>query len=284
MEERDNLRRDIDMKQEKTMLKEDWHMVWRYLFYTFTIAWVTEFLLIALYHFNLLNGNIAIVVHFAVIGFGAGMAPAYAAFIVQKKHSNITFKEFCRQIFYTENIRKSVVFLIVFALIQFVACVVQEDYLGNPWYLFILFMPMMILGGGLEEVGWRGVFQPLLEKHFSFWAAALIEGVIWSVWHLPLWLVPNTSQGAYDFTAFTLYCITIGLTLATAYRLTKSVWVPILIHAWANTVLGGMYTLTSLNNFPNMKTLIVYGMQIALIMIILFFQNKYDKYRKVQNA
>ena len=39
MEERDNLRRDIDMKQEKTVLKEDWYMVWRYLFYTFTIAW-----------------------------------------------------------------------------------------------------------------------------------------------------------------------------------------------------------------------------------------------------
>ena len=53
MEERDNLRRDIDMKQEKTVLKEDWYMVWRYLFYTFTIAWVTEFLLIALYHFLL---------------------------------------------------------------------------------------------------------------------------------------------------------------------------------------------------------------------------------------
>ena len=83
------------------------------------------------------------------------------------------------------------------------------------------------------------MFQPLLEKHFSFWVAALIEGVIWSVWHLPLWLVPNTSQETYDFTAFTFYCITIELTLAAAYRLTKSVWVPILIHAWGNTVFRG---------------------------------------------
>lgn len=257
------------MKQENTALKEDWYMAWRYLFYTFAIAWGTEFLLIALYRFNLLNGNIAMVLHFMTIGFGAGMAPAYAAFIVQKKQSNITSKEFCRQIFYTVSIRKAVVFLIIFALIQFVACVAQEDYLGNPWYLFILFMPMMVLGGGLEEVGWRGVFQPLLEKRFTFFVAALIEGVIWSVWHLPLWLVPNTSQGAYDFTAFTLYCITLGLTLAAAYRLTKSVWMTILIHAWGNTVLGGMYTLTSLSNFPNMKTLIVYGVQIALIMMIL---------------
>lgn len=265
------------MNQKKSISKEDLRMLWNFLFFTFAIAWGTEFLLIAMYRFNLLSGNAAMVLHFLVIGFGAGMAPAYAAFIVRKKQSGITFKEFYKQIFYTVNTRKTVVFLMVFALIQFESCMVQEDYLGNPWFLFILFMPMMILGGGLEEIGWRGVFQPLLENRFSFFAAALIEGAIWSVWHLPLWLVPNTSQGAMDFTAFTLYCITLGLTLAAAYRLTKSVWVTILIHAWGNTVLGGMYTLNSLNHFPSMKTLIVYGVQIAVIMLILLFQKKYDK-------
>lgn len=265
------------MKHGKFMLKEDWCMLWRYLFFTFTIAWGTEFLLIAMYHFNLLSGSIATVLHFMVIGFGAGMAPAYAAFIVQKKQSGITFREFCKQIFYTANTRKTVVYFIVFTIIQFVSCVVQEEYLGNPWYLFILFMPMMVLGGGLEEIGWRGVFQPLLEKRFSFFTAAIIEGVIWSIWHLPLWLVPNTSQGAYDFTAFTLYCITLGLTLAAAYRLTKSIWATVLIHAWGNTVLGGMYSLTSLNNFPTAKTLIIYVVQIALIMLILLFSEKNDK-------
>lgn len=30
-------------------------MMWRYLFYTFSIAWGTEFLLIMLYRFNLLS-------------------------------------------------------------------------------------------------------------------------------------------------------------------------------------------------------------------------------------
>ena len=251
------------------MAEEDRSMLWHYLFFTFVIAWGTEFLLIAIYHFNLLSGNVATALHFIVIGFGAGMAPAYTAFIVKKKQSNISFKGFCKQIFYTANTSKTVVLLIVFALIQFLACIVQEDYLGNPWYLFILFMPMMILGGGLEEIGWRGIFQPLLEKKFSFFIAALIEGIIWSVWHLPLWLVPNTSQGDMNFISFTLYCFTLGLTLAAAYRLTKSIWVTILIHAWGNTVLGGMYSLTSHNNFPAPKTFIIYGIQIMVIMLIL---------------
>lgn len=251
-------------------------MLWNYLFYTFAIAWGTEFILIILFRFNLLNENATLFLYFTVIGFGAGMAPAYAAFIVQRKQTGIKFKAFCKQIFHTVNICRSIVFLIIFAAIQFVTCVVQESYLGNPWYLFILFMPMMIWGGGLEEIGWRGIFQPLLEKRFSFFASALIEGMIWSVWHLPLWFVPNSSQGAMNFLAFTLYCITLGLTLAAAYRLTKSIWVTILIHAWGNTVLGGMYTLTSLNNPLNVKTLMVYGVQIVVIMLILFLQKKYD--------
>lgn len=161
--------------------------------------------------------------------------------------------------------------------LQIVAGDLQESYLGNPWYLFILFMPMMIWGGGLEEIGWRGVFQPLLEKRFSFLVAALIEGVIWGVWHLPLWFVPNSTQGDMNFIAFTLYCITLGLTLGAAYRLTKCIWVTILIHAWGNTVLGGMYTLTSLNNSPSTKTIIVYGLQIAIIMLILVFERKHEK-------
>ena len=265
------------MNTKKSLSKEERSMLRSYLLYTFGIAWGTEFLLITFYYFNLLSGGIALFFHFTIIGFGAGMAPAYAAFIVQKKINNITFKKFFKQIFYTVNIRKSLIFLFVFALIQFLACALHESYLGNPWYLFILFMPMMILGGGLEEIGWRGIFQPLLEKRFSFLVAALIEGAIWSIWHLPLWLVPNTSQGSMNFIAFSLYCITLGLTLATAYRLTKSIWITVLIHAWGNTVLGGMYTLTSLNSFPNIKTIIVYGIQVVVILLILLCQNIYEK-------
>ena len=265
------------MNQRRTITKEDSRTLWGYLFYAFALAWGTEFIMIAVYHFNLLSGGAALFFHFTILGFGAGLAPAYAAFIVQRKRYGITVKDICKQILYTTDVGKTILFIIVFALIQFVACVVQESYLGNPWYLFILYIPLMIFGGGLEEIGWRGVFQPLLEKRFSFIMAALIEGVIWSLWHLPLWFVPNASQGSMNFLAFSLYTVTLGITLAAIYRLTDSIWAGILIHAWGNTVLGGMYTLASLNNFPNTKTLIVYAIQILVILLIMTFQKKYGK-------
>ncbi len=91
------------MDQRKSISKEDLHMLWSFLLFTFAIAWGTELLLIAMYHFNLLSGTAATVLHFGVLGFGAGMAPAYAAFIVRKRQCGITLKEFCKQIFYTED-------------------------------------------------------------------------------------------------------------------------------------------------------------------------------------
>lgn len=240
-----------------------------FLFYSFLIAWGTEIVLILLYHFQVIRGSAAQILHFAVIGFGAGMAPAYAAFIIERKYNRTTMKGFIKKVFQTESRGKNIAVLILFALVQFLACILQEEYSGNPWYMFIIFMPMMILGGGLEEIGWQGAFQPLLQKRFPFLIAALLEGVIWSIWHLPLWLVPNTAQSSYHFVAFTLFCVTLGITLAAAHKITKSIWVSVLLHAWSNTVLGGMYTLTSLCGFPSLKTWIVSLAQIVVIMLIL---------------
>lgn len=42
--------------------------------------------------------------------------------------------------------------------------------------------------GGNEEPGWRGLLQPELQKRFSPLVAALFVSVVWSLWHLPLYL------------------------------------------------------------------------------------------------
>lgn len=70
-----------------------------YLIYTFGIAWGTEILLIALYHLNLLSTAVGMVIHFLVIGFGAGMASAYATFLTERTGNGITFKAFFKGLF-----------------------------------------------------------------------------------------------------------------------------------------------------------------------------------------
>jgi len=45
-----------------------------------------------------------------------------------------------------------------------------------------------------EEIGWRGFALPTLLKKHSPLRASLLIGFIWSVWHIPFWLL----QDSYD--------------------------------------------------------------------------------------
>lgn len=55
--------------------------------------------------------------------------------------------------------------------------------------LLVMFFDSLIRGPLGEELGWRGYLQIELNKRFSLLRSSLIVGVIWGVWHLPLWFV-----------------------------------------------------------------------------------------------
>lgn len=60
----------------------------------------------------------------------------------------------------------------------------------------------MLVLGPVEELGWRGFALPILQRRFvPFWAG-LVLGVIWTVWHLPAFLLSGTPQAAWGFMPF----------------------------------------------------------------------------------
>ena len=66
---------------------------------------------------------------------------------------------------------------------------ISDPFPFSPWYLvFPALAQGFFLLGTIEEFGWRGVAQPLLQRKMaSFWAG-LIVGIIWATWHLPVFL------------------------------------------------------------------------------------------------
>ena len=72
------------------------------------------------------------------------------------------------------------------------------------WWLLMVF-----LGGGQEEVGWRGYVMEPLEARFGLWGGNVVLALVWTAWHAPLWFIPGTTQASMPIVAFAIG--TIGL-------------------------------------------------------------------------
>jgi membrane protease YdiL (CAAX protease family) len=99
----------------------------------------------------------------------------------------------------------------------------------------VFLAPAMVLGGGLEELGWRGVAQPSLERRLPRLAAALAVGAIWALWHLPLFLLPGAPQAGRNFPLFAADVLGNACLLAWVYARTRSILACVAFHAIGNT-------------------------------------------------
>src|SRR5690606_14584562 len=61
----------------------------------------------------------------------------------------------------------------------------SEPFPFAPWYTVLPALLPMLFIGPLEEIGWRGVALPLLQRRFAPLWSALILGVTMAVWHTP---------------------------------------------------------------------------------------------------
>ena len=78
------------------------------------------------------------------------------------------------------------------------------DFPFDPWYGVLPMFAAALLIGPVEEIGWRGVALPLLQRRYSPLWASLILGAFWGFWHLPAFLLSGTEQSAWSFGPFVL--------------------------------------------------------------------------------
>jgi membrane protease YdiL (CAAX protease family) len=101
--------------------------------------------------------------------------------------------------------------------------------------IVILFLIIGIVNG--EELGWRGFALPRLQAKYDALTSSLILGVIWSVFHLPLFFtLTGSSQSDWSFTNFLISTIAMTTLYTWMYNNTRgSVLLAYLFHAAANT-------------------------------------------------
>jgi len=90
---------------------------------------------------------------------------------------------------------------------------------------------MMLFLGPVEELGWRGVLQPLLQRHMAPIWAGLIIGATWGIWHMPAFFLSSTVYADWNFIPFFIGNVTLAVLVTPIFNRTGGslLW-PMLFH------------------------------------------------------
>lgn len=219
---------------------------WRiqeYLLIAFFISWLSWGILILLTAL----GAVKFASPLGIILFGiGGFGPTISAFMcIDGKLSWRKVRDF---IF--SHQKRTFGYLLLFAILEITAVALSSMEVNPtmPWYaLPLVFIMCTLIGGGNEELGWRGTLQPLLDRVFAkrlpnktlrFTVISLLIGAIWGVWHLPLWFVSGSTQQSMPFGWFFLSTLLLSFWLGCIYYKTHSVLFCMLFHGLSNVLMS----------------------------------------------
>ncbi|WP_435075127.1 CPBP family glutamic-type intramembrane protease [Halorubrum sp. HHNYT27] len=126
----------------------------------------------------------------------------------------------------------------------------------NPIVLPIAFGVIFFLGGPVqEEFGWRGYLLDPLQERLSALGGGLAVGLIWALWHVPLFFIPSeTIYYQHPFLGFAVSITLLSVLITWVYNNTNASLLPaLLFHASFNWS-QGMFPI--LNSDPASLTLV----------------------------
>lgn len=92
-----------------------------------------------------------------------------------------------------------------------------------------------------EEFGWRGYAQSRLVRQFGMIGGLLLLGIVWGVWHTPIYYVMHVYPDHLFLGPFVMTPIDnilVVVPMAWLYIRSKNIWVPTFTHAFADVLWG----------------------------------------------
>jgi membrane protease YdiL (CAAX protease family) len=108
---------------------------------------------------------------------------------------------------------------------------ITDPFPFSSWYAVLSALAFALFLGPIEELGWRGVAQPLLQRRFAPLWAGLILGTIWALWHVPAFFLSGTPQSSWSFVPFFIGVVTIAVILTPIFNAARgSILIAALFH------------------------------------------------------
>ena len=144
--------------------------------------------------------------------------------------------------------------------------------------MVLLYLPVMIIGGGLEETGWRGILLPeLLKRTNKIWAT-IIVAFIWTFWHLPLWLVEGSSQSSINILGFGFNILVMSFLFTILWVKTESIGMAVIFHAFFNA-----YPMLLSGGDANPYIVFIIKISIVLLLFFIILKDSLGKNTSTNN-
>ncbi len=227
-----------------------------YVIFTMTVTWLFWWLLSYLTQSGAVTIESGLGLAIFIIGGTAPTIGAYFAVLKTKEAGSVS--EFNTRVFNYRYPSHYYLYAIGVPLLLGLTGLIIIYIFNNQQLLdlsiknLVLFIPAFIgaiIFGGLEEFGWRGIFQHEMKGKMSLFNMNLGLGLLWGVWHLPLFYVVGTAQYGNSIIFFILAGIGYSAFLTWLYAKTDSILLCVLFHAAINSVSAiGLYVPMSNNS------------------------------------
>lgn len=165
-----------------------------------------------------------------VIAIG-GISSALWGTIISIKYSNRNFKTILCDFFRIKQSPENYRWMVLFLCLDFLPVLFGGRISIRVWYLPILMFFKHIAFGGVEEIGWRYLFQPLLQERMHYIFATLITFLAWGIWHFLFFYLDETHV---DAIAFLMGLLINCFILSALYVKTKNLWICVMTHSLIN--------------------------------------------------
>lgn len=140
------------------------------------------------------------------------------------------------------GLRWYVLALVYFIAIKLGAALLQRVATGD-WPAFGETPVLLLFAGVLtstwvqagEELGWRGYLLPRIACRMGLGTASIGLGLIWALWHLPLFYIDGSGSTGQSFPVYTSHVTALSVAMAWLYwRTGRSLLLVMVMHAAVN--------------------------------------------------
>lgn len=214
---------------------------------TFLISWACWLPILASLHTDLFKSPAAVLLWFFVGAYAPSLMGIALTYVYERGQGiKILFK---RAVNFKVGAVPVLAAIATGPALYIVATVLYVAAGGNlgavnygllPWIPVVFVVPV-IFGPLAEEFGWRGFALPLLDHKNKVIAASLIVGVVWALWHAPLfWAATGTAISGFPVTVVSVglfFLMVIGASFLHTWlfnRANGSVFTAIMLHLSMN--------------------------------------------------